>query len=70
MEWGGCSGAGQGRVKKNKDVVHSSHSNDNLIKLLSLPHFFGHKTKFFSWQNDNPNNLYPSYKTDLDLWDF
>ena len=30
--------------------------------------FFGCKTKFFSFQN-NPKNLDPSYKMDLDLWD-
>ena len=30
--------------------------------------FFAYKTVFFSFQN-NPKNLDPSYKTDLDLWD-
>ena len=34
----------------------------------SLPYFFGYKTVFFSFQN-NPKDLDPSYKTDLDLWD-
>ena len=33
-----------------------------------IPYFFGYKTSFFSFQND-PKNLDPSYKTDLDLWD-
>ena len=33
-----------------------------------IPYFFAYKTVFFSFQN-NPKNLDPSYKTDLDLWD-
>ena len=33
-----------------------------------LPHFLGYKTDFFSFQN-NPKDLDPSYKTDLDLGD-
>ena len=33
-----------------------------------LPYFFGYKTEFFSFQN-NPKDLDPSCKTDLDLWD-
>ena len=33
-----------------------------------LPYFFGYKTDFFSFQN-NPHNLDPSYKMDLDLLD-
>ena len=42
----------------------------SLINLISedLPYFFAYKTVFFSFQN-NPKNLDPSYKTDLDLWD-
>ena len=35
---------------------------------MALPYFFGYKTEFFSFQN-NPKDLDPSYKTDLDLWD-
>ena len=31
-----------------------------------LPYFLGYKTDFFSFQN-NPKDLDPSYKTDLDL---
>ena len=38
------------------------------IHLSVLPYFFGYKTEFFSFQN-NPKDLDPSYKTDLDLWD-
>ena len=33
-----------------------------------LPYFFSYKMLFFSFQN-NPKNLDPSYKMDLDLWD-
>ena len=33
-----------------------------------VPYFFGYKTEFFSFQN-NPKDLDPSYKMDLDLWD-
>ena len=33
-----------------------------------LPYFFAYKTVFFPFQN-NPKNLDPSYKMDLDLWD-
>ena len=31
-----------------------------------VPYFLGYKTDFFSFQN-NPKDLDPSYKTDLDL---
>ena len=34
----------------------------------TLPYFFGYKTEFFSFQND-PKNLDPSSKMDLDHWD-
>ena len=39
-------------------------------KKRGFPYFFGFKTEFFfcSFQN-NPKNLDPSYKMDLDLWD-
>ena len=33
-----------------------------------LLYFFGSKTEFYPYQN-NPKNLDPSYKMDLDLWD-
>ena len=36
--------------------------------ILYLPYFLGYKTDFFSFQN-NPKDLDPSYKTDLDLGD-
>ena len=33
-----------------------------------IPYFFDYKTGFFSFQN-NPKDLDPSCKMDLDLWD-
>ena len=36
--------------------------------ILELPYFFGYKIEFFSFQN-NPKNLDPSYKIDLDVLD-
>ena len=33
---------------------------------VSIPYFLGYMTDFFSFQN-NPKDLDPSYKTDLDL---
>ena len=38
------------------------------VQINKLPYFFGYKTEFFSFQN-NPKDLDPSYKTDLDLLD-
>ena len=34
----------------------------------ALPYFFDYKAEFFSFQN-NPKDLDPSCKMDLDLWD-
>ena len=42
------------------------HPSALIIKLI--PYFFSYKMGLFSYQN-NPKNLDPSYKTDLDLWD-
>ena len=40
-----------------------------LFKSISeLPYFFGYKTEFFTFQN-NPKDLDPSCKMDLDLLD-
>ena len=39
-----------------------------IIAVVTLPYFFGYKTEFFSFQN-NPKDLDPSCKMDLDLWD-
>ena len=36
--------------------------------LFHIPYFFGYKNEFFSFQN-NPKDLDPSCKMDLDLWD-
>ena len=41
---------------------------DEFPNITYLSYFFGYKTEFFSFQN-NPKNLDPSYKMDLDLWD-
>ena len=41
---------------------------DQVCSTSELHYFFGYKTKCFSFQH-NLNNLDPSYKTDLDLWD-
>ena len=35
---------------------------------MILPYFFNYKTELFSFQN-NPKDLNPSYKMDLDLYD-
>ena len=32
-------------------------------------YFFGYKTEFFVSFQNNPKDLDPSYKMDLDLWD-
>ena len=48
------------------EVANSSPNGGEI--LLKLPYFFGYKTGFFSFQN-NPKDLDPSYKMDLDLWD-
>ena len=61
-------------------LIQNARSNSRFLNLYHyllneaddnhdiLPYFFGYKTEFFSFQN-NPKNLDPSYKTDLDLWD-
>ena len=41
---------------------------DKVFRKWYLSYFFGYKTGFFPFQN-NPKDLDPSYKTDLDLWD-
>ena len=40
----------------------------NNVQPKYIPYFFGYKTEYFSFQN-NPKDLDPSCKTDLDLWD-
>ena len=44
------------------------HSEKQTGIHASLRYFFGYKTEFFSFQN-NPKDLDPSYKMDLDLLD-
>ena len=36
---------------------------------VKIPYYLGYKMFFFSFQN-NLKNLDPSYKMDLDLWDY
>ena len=50
---------------KRRNPDQMSHST---VPLSHLPYFFRYKMEFFSFQN-NPKNLDPSYKMDLDLWD-
>ena len=47
---------------------HSTQKNKASLKIVHVPYFLGYKTDFFSFQN-NPKDLDPSYKTDLDHWD-
>ena len=56
--WGGEGGWG-GTESLNESLTNN---------FIHLPYFFSYKTEFFSFQN-NPKNLDPSHKMDLDLWD-
>ena len=65
------------RTQRNLPGVHcrsefdESDSKDSKIQIVSpgiVPYFFGYKTEFFPFQN-NPKDLDPSCKMDLDLWD-
>ena len=49
-------------------ILNSARSESIMYSKYNLPYFFGYKTEFFSFQN-NPKDLDPSYKMDLDLWD-
>ena len=49
-------------------VLHFSQCTLAAAWQSLIPYFFGYKTEFFSFQN-NPKNLDPSYKKDLDFWD-
>ena len=44
-----------------------SHQS-NFPVIIPVPYFFGYRMEFFSFQN-NPKDLDPSCKMDLDLWD-
>ena len=37
--------------------------------MLLVSYFFGYKTEFFFSFQNNPKNLDPSYKMDLEYWD-
>ena len=52
----------------NMDKSFGQKKVGDFSKRHGLPYFFGYKTEFFSIQN-NPKNLDPSCKMDLDLWD-
>ena len=41
---------------------------NSFMYTFSIPYFFDYKTGVFSFQN-NPKDLDPSCKMDLDLWD-
>ena len=56
----GCSSCCE--VQSTLDITDPDISKYPLI----LPYFFGYKTEFFSFQN-NPKDLDPSCKMDLDL---
>ena len=45
------------------------HYQDGSDEGHNIPYFFGYKMGLFSFQN-NPKNLDPSYKTDLDIWNY
>ena len=47
-------------------IVIFGHSDIAYFYYGDIPYFLGYKTDFFSFQN-NPKDLDPSYKTDLDL---
>ena len=51
-----------------KSYLKGSYDKQNLTLVVILPYFFGYKTEFFPFQN-NPKDLDPSCKTDLDLLD-
>ena len=42
--------------------------NVSIFKTFTVPYFFGYKTVFFFFFQNNPKNLDLSYETDLDLW--
>ena len=50
-----------------REDLSTRETNSILLRVIFLiPYFLGYKTDFFSFQN-NPKDLDPSYKTDLDL---
>ena len=52
-------------------VVFQPYLDNWRVKIegcMWIPYFFGYKMEFFSFQN-NPKDLDPSCKMDVDLWD-
>ena len=49
-------------------LTYNTFTDIPIFDIYFITYFFGYKTEFFSFQN-NPKDLDPSYKTDLDLWD-
>ena len=52
----------------SKLVININTCNTECVTIF-LSYFFGYKMEFFFSFQNNPKNLDPSYKTDLDLWD-
>ena len=46
--------------------LKAAHVQKILMRCHNIPYILGYKTFFFSFQN-NPKDLDPSYKMDLDL---
>ena len=62
------SGAESCRPKGGKSETGIRHNSLCQPSSKWVPYFFSYKTEFFSFQND-PKDVDPSYKTDLDLLD-
>ena len=62
-----CSDVMQLLLKTQTDMADLADDDPQVIK-FPLPYFFRYETEFFSFLN-NPKNLDPSYKMDLDLLD-
>ena len=56
------------RVMFKEPVEILPNTSYTACSTLKVPYFFGYKTEFFSFQN-NPKDLDPSSKMDLDLLD-
>ena len=56
-------------ISQQTTVLNPSIGNGSALwKIGNLPYFSGYNTEFFSFKK-NPQNLDPSHKMDLDLWD-
>ena len=56
------------KIKFSISAVQVLRSWVNDMLPFLILYFFAYKMEFFFFQN-NPKNLDPSYKMDLDLWD-